>query len=263
MLYQARKAGVTRMLVPGTDTTTSRRALEIAEHEDGVFAAVGIHPHHVFEMYVKLAQDISNIDLILNEEVAELKEMLKMPKAVALGETGIDRHMYVKTKYQEYNVTEDFVKIQVEVFKTHLLLALEYNKSLVIHNREAQEDLLAALAEMWDSKLEGRVVFHCCEASDKLLDYAKQHKIYIGVDGDITYGDEKKNFIKKVPREMLVIETDAPYLLPEPLRSEKKYPNNPANITLIAQAVADAWSTNIQDVEKITEENGKKLFQVS
>lgn len=270
-LTAARNAGVTKMLMPGTDIATSRRALEIAEHEDGLYAAVGIHPHHVFELYVKLAEDMINLGTIMREQLIELKEMLKNPKAVAVGETGIDRHMYVKTKYQEYTVTDDFIKVQEEVFRAQLHVALDFDKPLIIHNREAQDDLLRVLKEDWDSKLEYRVVFHCCEASDVLLEFAKEHHIFIGVDGDITYDDSqmtdlspgKKEFIKKVPHTMLVLETDAPFLLPEPLRAQKKYPNAPANLPLIAEAVGYLWGMSAEKVGKITEENGMKLFQLS
>ncbi len=263
VLFESRKAGVHVMLLPGTDIATSRKAIEIAEQEDGMYVAAGIHPHHVFEMYVKLGEDMSNMDMIVKEEVSELSQLLKHPKAVAVGEVGLDRHMYVKTKYQEYTVSDSFVAIQVEVLKTQIKLALEFDKSLVLHNREAVPDILRVLTENWDSRLEDRAVFHCCEASDVLLEFARQHKMFIGVDGDITYGDEKKEFIKKVPHDMLVIETDSPYLLPQELRLQKKYPNTPANLPLIAEEVGKVWHKSSSYVVKITEENGKKLFRIS
>lgn len=267
VLYTARKNGITKIVIPGTDAPTSRKALEIAEHEDCIYAAVGIHPHHVFEMYVKLAEDMNNISTIVREEFNEIREMLDNPKVVAVGECGIDRHMYLKTKYQEYTVTDDFVAVQAEVFRTQVHLAIEHDKSLIIHNREAKDDLLGMLEEVWDEKLAGRTVFHCCEASDELLDFAKNRHIYIGVDGDITYEtgsqNQKKEFIKKVPHNLLVLETDAPFLLPDPLRASKQYPNKPANLTLIAEQVADAWGMDVHKVDKITEENGMKLFRIS
>ncbi len=262
VLFESRKAGVDLMLLPGTDVATSRKAIEIAEHEDGLYVAAGIHPHHVFEIYVKLGEDVSNMEMVVNEEVSELRQLLKLPKVVAVGEVGLDRHMYVKTKYQEYTVSDAFVAVQVEVLKSQIQLALDFDKSLVLHNREADVDMLRVLSENWDSKLEGRTVFHCCEASNKLLAFARENKMYIGVDGDITYGDEKKEFIKKVPHEMLVIETDSPYLLPEELRIQKKYPNIPANLPLIAEVVGKVWGKSAEYVGRITKENGKRLFKI-
>jgi TatD DNase family protein len=262
VIADATAQGISEILIPGTDVPTSRRAIEIANEHKGYYVAAGIHPHHVFEMYAKLAEDTENTDLIISEQLLEIEQMMKEPVVVAVGELGIDRHMYVNTKYKEYTVTDDFVEMQKRIMLSQMAMVEKYKKTLIVHNREASKDLLNMFAEHWSDYFKKRMVFHCCEASQELLDFAKAKHIFIGIDGDITYGPEKKEFIAKVPKELLVLETDGPYLLPDPLRQEKKYPNKPANVKIIAQAVAEVWGTNIEEVAKITTRNAHELFHL-
>lgn len=137
-----------------------------------------------------------------------------------------------------------------------------YHKSIIIHNRESKHDLLPILHTLWSSSLNNRVVFHCCEPDLELLEFAKDHNMLIGVDGDITYYEEKKQFIKQVPSQMLVLETDAPFLLPEPFRSRKEYPNKPYHIPFIAKAVADLRGESVEKLDAYTTDNARKLFNL-
>src|SRR3990167_6531623 len=155
VVAEAQKAGITHINIPATDVATSKKAIEVAEKFEHVYASVGIHPHHIF-------------------------------------------------KFQETNS------------KKQIQLALQYKKSLIFHNREAKKDFLEVVDSLWSAQLEGRAVFHCCEPDEELLSYALAHKIFIGVDGDVTYSKEKREFVKKIPLESLVFETDSPFLLPEP-----------------------------------------------
>ena len=107
------------------------------------------------------------------------------------------------------------------------------------------------------------MVFHCCEPDEELLAHAKEHHIFIGVDGDVTYSKKKQEFIKNVPLDMLVLETDSPFLLPEPLRSQKKFPNEPANIAVIAKFITHLCGVNIEDLQRITTDNAHRLFSLS
>jgi TatD DNase family protein len=133
---------------------------------------------------------------------------------------------------------------------------------LILHNREAKEDVLKILRDMWDYKLESRSVFHCCEPDEELLEFAKTHKMFLGVDGDITYYPEKQEFIKKVPLEMLVLETDAPFLLPEPLKTQKLYPNEPKNMKITAEYIAKLRRIDVEEVVRVTMRNACKLFDI-
>lgn len=257
-------AGVTDILIPGTDLKTSLRGYEIAKEHSHYYASAGIHPHHVFDIYVKVKElDEDATVAYIDDELREIEGLLAHDKVVAVGEIGLDRHMYVKTKYAEYEVTDSFITVQKRVMLAQLDLALQYGKSVIFHNRESATDLLDVLEEHWDQQLAGKTVFHCCEANRDLLEFAKKHNVFIGVDGDITYGTHKDEFIRNVPLDQLVIETDAPFLLPEPLRSEKKYPNTPQNLLLIAEKVAYLKNVSLAELSRITSENGRKLFQIS
>lgn len=259
VIQRAKDAGVSHIVVPGTGVESSKKAVEIAETYDNVYAAVGIHPHHVFDMMKTLNSKSETL-----KSIQEIENLLVHPKVMAIGEVGVDRHVYEETKYETYNVEKSFIDLQKELLKEQIKLAIRYKKSLVLHNREAIGDLLSVISSQWDTNLEGRTVFHCCEPNEKLLEFAKKHKVFIGVDGDITYdllqSMKKKEFIKKVPLEMLVLETDSPFLLPEPLRTKKEYPNEPKNILLIAKYVAEFKGIRVEDLTRQTTENGKRLF---
>ena len=267
VINQANKAGVGHIVIPGTDLKTSEKAIKIAEKNQGVYAAMGIHPHHIFEIYSKssIPKFFDGKPQTAKNLISSLLKLLSHPKVVAIGEVGIDRHIYQKTKYPDYKIEEEFVKLQKVFLKEQIKLAIKYNKSLILHNREAREDTLGVLRSVWDRKLEGRAVFHCCEPDKTLLEFAQDHKMFIGVDGDITYYKEKQRFIKTVPLEMLVLETDSPFLMPEPLRQgfggQARY-NEPKNIPLIAEFIAKLKNISIEEIAKTTTENAKRLFRI-
>lgn len=256
VITQAREAGVTHITIPGTDVKTSVRAVEIASENEGIYAAVGIHPHHVYDLLNP--QTTHTVD----SDLQEIEALLSHPKVVAVGEVGMDRHLYEATKYESYNIDDRFIELQKDLLRKQIQLAIQYDKSLILHNREAKQDLLPIVHELWDTKLEGRAVFHCCEPDAELLQFAKEHKMFVGVDGDITYREDKQSFVKKIPLEMLVLETDAPFLLPEPLRTEKKYPNQAKNLDIISGFIAGILKTSSEDLGTITQENGRRLFNI-
>lgn len=263
----AKKAGVENILVPGTDIKSSQRAIEIAQNNQGVFAAVGIHPHHIFKVHNnELIQDVrfsslSKLDA-LNILLIELSSLLLSKKVVAIGEVGLDKHFYKSTKYKDYKIDSGFIELQKIAFEKQINLAIKYDKSLVVHNWEAKDDMLKILINSWDNKMEKKVVFHCCEPDEDLMNFAKERKIYIGVDGDVTYDLQKQNFVKKIPVELLVLETDSPYLLPEPLRSQKLYPNEPKNIPIIADSIGKLLEMSHDRIGQITTNNARQLFKI-
>ncbi len=256
VIQEAITEDVTNIVIPGTDVKTSKRGVEIAQGYDWIYAAVGIHPHHVYKLLKRESHDIE-------EEIKEIESLVTHKKVVAIGEIGMDRHEYQETVYAEYQVDTTFIELQKALFQKQFELATRYNKSLIIHNREAKEDLLPLVKTMWDTSLQHKAVFHCCEPDEELLNFAKDHHMFLGVDGDVTFIKEKQQFIPKIPLEMLVLETDSPFLLPEPLRSEKKYPNKPGNIHLIAETVAKLRKEEVSTIVKVTTENAKRLFGIS
>ncbi len=244
VVERAHHEGVDNILVPGTDYETSAKAVEIATTFEGVWAAVGIHPHHVVQC----------------QQLKPIEELLKNKRVVAVGEVGIDEHIYRKTKYSDYQVNQPFIDLQKQLLEQQIGLAIKYEKSLILHNWEATEEFLGILGKGWDEKLEEKTVFHCCEPDERLLKFAKDHKIFIGIDGDITYIKKKQAFIQNIPLELLVLETDSPYLVPEPLRSQKVFPNEPKNIKIISQFISQIIDTSLKQLIEITEANSKRLF---
>lgn len=255
VIRQALNNNVTHIIIPGTDYVTSIKALDIANENNNIYASVGIHPHHI--------TDIKYEDKNIREsEINKIEKLLEYKKVVALGEIGLDRHTYEISKYGKVKITEDNINLQKEILISQINLALEFNKSVILHNREAEKNLINLLSSIWDKRLENKTVFHCCEPKDILLDFAIKNKIFIGVDGDVTYDKEKIDFVNKIPLNLLVLETDSPYLLPEPLRSQKKYPNVPSNIPIIAKQIANIKNIHIDEIAKITSENAYKLFSL-
>ncbi len=254
------KAKIGHIVVPGTDIETSQKALDIALNKGlslNIYAAVGIHPHHVFKYQTEnIKQDR------IDKELQVIEKLLQNPKVVAVGEVGVDRFYYQNTKYKNYSVSEEFIALQIKVLTEQIKLAKKYRKSLILHNRQATKDLLQVLSRTWDSVLEGKVVFHCFEADERLLDFARKQHIYIGIDGDLTWSKRKQHFIKAVPLELLVLETDAPYLTPEPIRKEKKFPNLPENITFVRDLLAEIKGVSKEQITKITTQNAKFLFNL-
>jgi TatD DNase family protein len=150
--------------------------------------------------------------------------------------------------------------MQQYLFIKQIQLASDHHKSLIIHSREAVDEVIDLLTTYWHTNLTGRAVFHCCEPDKRLLSFAQKQHLYIGVDGDITYNKKKQEFIKTVPLNMLVLETDSPYLLPEPLKSRKEYPNEPKNISIILSFISRLLPISKQELEKQTDENARRLF---
>src|SRR3990167_4703213 len=257
IITQANQVGVKYMVVPGTDEDSSQKAVAIASQHEGIYAAIGIHPHHAFETADQNGR-------ALDSRIQILEKLLQIPnnKIVAIGEIGLDRHSYEETKYQNYHVDGSFMNRQKALFVAQLQLAKTYKLSVILHNREAKDDFLKLLDDNWDQFFSGRIVFHCCEPDETLLKYATDYNIFIGVDGDITYNEEKQRFVKQIPTELLLLETDSPFLLPEPLRTEKKYPNTPANIPLIAEFIAGLRGESLNDLAKTTTENAMRLFRI-
>ncbi|MEI6326994.1 MAG: TatD family hydrolase [Candidatus Roizmanbacteria bacterium] len=258
ILTRAAAAGVTCIIIPGTDLVTSQKALDIVHEFPQCYAAVGIHPHHV----------LSYIDTpgALEKDISTLTQMLAQDNVVAIGEIGLDRHVYTVSKYgPEVHVSPEYFSLQLQAFRMQIQLAIQSHKSVVIHNRECSDDILQFFADMSPSDLtllQNRVVLHCCESDDRLLELAVRQKFFIGVDGDVTFDILKQDFIRRVPLERLVLETDAPYILPEPVRSQKRQPNHPAFIPLIAAKVADLMGVSIEEVARQTTTNAYELYHL-
>ena len=225
---RARAAGVLRIVTVGTGIDSCRRALEIAERHDGVFAALGIDPHRA-----------GTPDA---DRVGELRDLLAHPKAVAVGECGLDYHHGSDRKVE-----------QRTLFDAHLGLAAETGKPVVIHTRAANDDTAAALRGH-----PGTVVLHCF-SEPHLLPVAQEHGWYVSFAGNVTYpkATDLAEAAQRVPDDRLLVETDAPYLSPQPVR---KHRNEPAYVVHTARFVAELRGMSYDELERLVERNAATLF---
>jgi TatD DNase family protein len=208
LVTRAREAGVSRIVSVGSGLDSCRETLAIAARHDGVFAALGIHPHQAAD------EDAERVD--------DLRELLRDELAVAVGETGLDFN-------RDYAPRDR----QLQLFERQLELATDLDKPVVIHTRDASVDTAAAL-EAFD----GTVVLHCFSAPE-LLPTALERGYYVSFAGNVTYpkAEELREAARAVPQERLLAETDSPYLSPQPRRGR---PNEPANVVHTVAALAAA-----------------------
>jgi TatD DNase family protein len=228
VVARAREAGVTRILTVGTDVAGCRRALELAEQYDEVYAILGIHPH--------AAGDATDAD------VAEVRELLAHPKAVAAGEMGLDW-------FRDYAPRDK----QLKLFASMLDVAAATDKPAVIHTRAADTDTLAAL-----SGFEGRVVLHCF-SSPHLLEPALERGWYISFAGNASFPKavDLRLAAREVPAERILAETDAPYLAPQPKRGR---PNEPAYVMYTLESLAQARNEDPRELEQQIDRNASECF---
>ena len=226
------KDGITKIIVAGSNVETSKEAIEIAEKYDFIYATAGIHP-----------QDIENID----KDILEIENLSTHKKVVAIGEIGLDYH-YTKDKKEEQKYA--FIK-QIE-------LANKVNLPIVIHCRDAYIDTIDILKNKILPNKRG--VFHCCQLNMELIKDALNLGFNISFAGPVTFKNSKnvKECIDLIPLDRLQIETDAPYLSPEPLRGTR---NNSINMKLTAQKIADLKQISLEELAKITYENTLRMFE--
>jgi TatD DNase family protein len=226
LVRRAREAGVGRILTVGTTIERGRTALELADRHEEVFAILGIHPQE--------ASDDHDLDA--------LRDLLAHPRAVAVGETGLDF-------FRDYAPHDR----QRALFRQHLELAGEVAKPVVIHNRAADEDVLEELASF-----DGTVVLHCF-SYPAALPTALERGYYISFAGNATYknASELRLAATQVPPDRILTETDAPYLSPEPLRGR---PNEPAHVVHTVQALARTRGEDPDELAARVDENAERAF---
>lgn len=258
-----------QMVTIGTQSSTSKHGLEIAEKYDGLWATIGLHPNHTCE------QEFFDEDELPPEERATGKiktrcesfdldyyrELAKHPKCVAIGECGLDYY-----RIPEHLDKDEVIENQKKQVRLHFDLASEANLPVVIHCRDAHADQLALIKEYIDEgKLERRGVIHCftgtLEEAQKYIEVG----FYISFTGIITFPDRKNPLsttplqavVKNLPLESIMIETDSPYLTPVPNRGKR---NEPWMVQYVAEKIAELKGVPVEEVAKQTKENAYKLF---
>jgi TatD DNase family protein len=241
VVQRAREAGVERILNPGIDLRSSQEAVRLSEDFPEVFASAGIHPNETG------AWDAESLEAI--------RAIASHPKVVAIGEIGLDYY---------WNKTPR--ALQQQVFRSQLDLAGEMDKPVIIHNREAGDDVLDIL-EGWVEQLrksaslltERPGVLHSFSGDESLACRAIEAGFFIGFTGPVTFKNagDLQEVAKRIPLEKVLIETDAPFLAPHPVRGRR---NEPANVRFIAMKIAELRNLQVNDFIHQTSINASRLF---
>jgi TatD DNase family protein len=233
VVNRARENGVGLLLTVGLDREDCQAAVALAQANDGVYAGIGIHPHEA--------------DRFRPDDIGFLRELAKAPMVKAIGETGLDR-------FRNYARPEN----QQAAFRAHIALARELDLPLILHIRDAYPEALAVLRE------HGYYcgVMHCYSGDRVFALEAVRLGFYVSFSGSLTYSNARlPDVARALPAERILVETDAPYLSPVPLRG--KFPNEPAFVRHTLAALARIRQTPVHEMARITTENAQRLFRIS
>lgn len=230
---RAAKAGVHRIITVGTTLADCRTAVQLTHEFDAVYAAIGIHPH-----------DAKGID---EETYRQLKVLAKNDKVVAWGEIGLDF-------FHQHSPQE----IQIQRFQEQLQIAEDIDLPIIIHDRDAHAQTMALL-KGWKGKRRG--VIHCFSGDVAMAETCLEMGFYLSIAGPVTYpkSETLKEVVRQVPLERLIIETDAPYLAPQPNRGKR---NEPAYVVHTARQIAAIKNIDIEEVGRVTAQNTEQLFRL-
>ena len=232
LIEQLFVSGIEGILNAGVDLETSEKCIKLADRYERVYAACGFNHNDVAE------HDIKDIEV--------LKTLIRHPKVVAIGETGIDLYR-----------DRASLDLQRKFFIRQLEIALENDMPVIVHSRSAEEQTVDVIEQV-SKKYTG--VFHCyaggVDTALKLIDKG----FYISFTGNITYkNNDREEVVRQIPLESMLLETDSPFLAPVPFRGKR---NDPSNLKFIAQKIAEIKKISVEEVAKITTENSKKLFKI-
>lgn len=234
VILRAKENGVDFIVVPATDIKTAKESISLAEKYEQIYATVGIHPHDTKDW---------------NENfIAEIEELAKHPKVVAIGEIGLDY-------YYDFSPPEQ----QIKAFKAQLDLALKLELPVVIHNRDSDEDMMDIIQSYCGTGLKAQ--FHCYNGSlDDALEFMKMNH-FISFTGNITFkkSDGLRDILKHIDLNHIMLETDSPFMTPVPFRGKR---NEPSYVKYVAQQVAEIHKLSLEDVGRITSLNAFRFFGI-
>lgn len=237
IILEIKKAGITKVISAGYSLEGSKKAIELSKKYDFIDATCGISPNDIPQTEEELWKVLEQIEDLIQ----------KNNKVLAIGEIGLDYHW-----------NKENIALQKLAFVEQIKMANKLGKPIVIHTREAVMDTLTILKE---NKVEKRGVFHCCPLNRELVKEALQLGFYISFAGPVTFKNSKNanEIIQMVPLDKILIETDSPYLSPEPFRGKR---NDSRNVKLVAQKIADVKNITLEEVANFTFANAKKIFQI-
>ncbi|WP_261134714.1 TatD family hydrolase [Bacillus sp. Marseille-Q3570] len=235
VIQRALDEGVSHIVVVGFDRDTIKGALDLAEGYDFIYAAVGWHPVDAIDM--------------TEEDLKWIEELASHPKVVALGEMGLDYHWDKSPK-----------DVQMDVFRKQIQLAKKVNLPIVIHNREATEDVVSILEEENAEEVGG--IMHCYSGSLEIAKRCMDMNFYISFGGPVTFKNARKpkEVAVEIPMDRILIETDCPFLSPHPLRGKR---NESSYVKYIAEQIAELKGMSVEEVAQKTSDNAFRLFGIS
>lgn len=240
VVKRAVKEGVKKIICVSSNLEESEKGIEIAEkYPNVIFPSVGIHPQQT---------DPGN-KLSPEEQIKKLTQLAENKDVIAIGECGLD---YSPAPPGEKDRTKEE---QVFLFKKQIELAIKLKLPILIHSREAFSDTLQIIKEY--KGLKG--VFHCYSAGKKGIAQTEEIGFYFGVDGNLTYDEGLQNVFSQIPLEKILLETDCPFLSPEPYRGLR---NEPKNVKIIAQCLARVKGVSFTEIAEKTTKNAKNLFKI-
>lgn len=233
MIDRARAAGIDTIVNIGFNRETIPSTMKLTEQYPFIYAAVGWHPTDA-------------IDMKLEEDLAWIESLCANPKVVAIGEIGLDYYWDTSPK-----------ELQHTVFREQIRLARRLNKPIVIHNRDAHEDIVRILREERASEVGG--IMHCFSGSKEMAKLCLDMNFYISFGGPVTFKNARvpKEVLESVPMDRILVETDAPYLTPHPHRGKR---NESAYVRLVAETAAEIKGINLEEIANITSENARRCL---
>jgi TatD DNase family protein len=258
------------LITVGTQSTTSKNGLALAERYENVWCTIGLHPNHI---HAQEFLDENELPPGVKEDIEEgggpakiktraehfdaayYAELVKHPKVVAVGEFGLDYY-----RVPPGVTVEQMKEDQQAECRAQLQFASQFHKPVVIHCRDAHADQLVLLQEEIDrGGLARRGVIHCFTGTAEEAAAYAQIGFYVSIPGIVTFGKNVQAAVKEIPLSQMLIETDSPYLTPAPNRGQR---NEPANVQLVAEKVAELKGVTVEEVEAATTSNAQKLFQI-
>lgn len=238
IIKQVYDAGVTSLVNAGYSIESSKQAIKLAEKYSFIYATCGVSPNDIPENKEEMEKQLEEVKILIKSS----------KKVVAVGEIGLDYYWNKENK-----------ELQQCAFIEQIKIANEMNLPIVIHTREAVDDTLNIVRNI--EKPVKQSVFHCCPLNRELVKQALELGFYISLAGPITFKNSKNadEIIEMIPKDRILIETDSPYLSPEPKRGKR---NDSRNLIYMAEKIASIKNISLEEVEKITFENAKKLYGV-
>ena len=245
LIQQIYDAGVTKFMSAGYDLMSSKMGLKLALDYDFIYTTSGISPNDIEDSEEKIAEQIKSIEELVVNEIKNSKKENRRQKIVGIGEIGLDYHWNTENK-----------ELQKFAFEEQIKLADEYELPIVIHTREAVDDTVSIIRKHTPVK---RGVFHCCPFNRELVKQALSLGFYISFAGPTTFKNSKnaEEIVNMVPLDKMLVETDSPYLAPEPKRGTR---NDSRNVKYIIEKIAEVRHLKPEEVARTTYENAEKIF---